>query len=76
MADFCHQCSMEMFGQDFHDLAGFVSYGHKGKVLCEGCGFTWVDHEGRCVSADCLRKHGAPATALEPDPGARSGERR
>lgn len=28
------------------------------EVLCEGCGPTFVDHEGRCVSPECIKKHG------------------
>lgn len=58
MADFCQQCSMDVFGQDFGDLAGLVAPGRCAKVLCEGCGITWVSHDGRCISEDCLEAHG------------------
>jgi hypothetical protein len=63
MADFCHQCSIELFGEDFKQLAGLgdgsklePDYGWP--ALCEGCGPTIVDDEGKCLYADCMRKHG------------------
>lgn len=61
MADFCMQCSIENFGEDCEDLAGFSSIEDTkqnifSKVLCEGCGWTLVDHKGRCV-ADCDLHH-------------------
>lgn len=64
MADFCKQCSIDMFGEDFGDLAGLSSKeeterGLFALVLCEGCGPAQVDHEGKCISVDCLKKHGA-----------------
>lgn len=64
MADFCSQCSIDTFGEDFRDLANLSSpeatAAHKYPVvICEGCGPTQVDHEGRCVVPDCLKKHGA-----------------
>jgi RNase P subunit RPR2 len=61
MAEFCKQCADELnFPPDFVGIstkrqteAGlFVS------VLCESCGPCQVDHEGRCVSEDCLKEHG------------------
>ena len=62
MADFCKQCSIDMFGDDFGDLAGLskASDTRKGlycTVICEGCGCIQVDHEGNCISKDCLKKH-------------------
>jgi len=62
MADFCKQCSMDIFGEDFGDLAKLCTkkeneQGLYAIVVCEGCGTTLVDNEGRCVSSDCLRKH-------------------
>ena len=63
MADFCKQCSIEMFGEDFGDLAGLTNKEeHTDKdlfmqVLCEGCGPTMVDHTGRCVTNWCLKEH-------------------
>jgi uncharacterized membrane protein YgcG len=58
MADFCRQCSIEEFGQDFGDLAGLVSPGSAGRVICEGCGITYVNHLGECVAENCLLAHG------------------
>ena len=62
MADFCKQCSEELFGKDFGDLAGITKPEDWDKglacvVLCEGCGSIQVDPEGRRISIDCLRKH-------------------
>ena len=62
MADFCMQCSEELFGKDFGDLAGITKpedwkKGLACVVLCEGCGPIQVDPEGRCISIDCLKKH-------------------
>ena len=77
MADFCKQCSEEIFGEDLGDMKGLgeerelppswrmrnaiptattPSFGWE--VLCEGCGFTLVDDEGKCIFAGCS-KHGA-----------------
>lgn len=67
MADFCRQCAEEMWPPDadpsaFKDLAGLVTEaefndGMGASALCEGCGPTVVDHEGRCLGP-CLRHHG------------------
>lgn len=62
MADFCKQCSIEMFDQDFEELAGITSHADwqedkAAVVICEGCGPIQVDPEGNCVSKDCLKKH-------------------
>lgn len=63
MADFCKQCSEYHFGEDFHDLAKITTEevwktGRANAVLCEGCGLIQVAPDGRCVSSDCLLKHG------------------
>jgi len=62
MADFCKQCSMELFEEDCGDLKGLGNgkmlmpdFGWS--VLCEGCGPTLVDVEGICIAAWCP-KHG------------------
>jgi len=60
MADFCKQCSIENFGEDFGDLAGMSTEETTKKklypvVLCEGCGPIQVDHTGKCVTNNCLR---------------------
>ena len=56
MADFCYDCTEELFGQKYainNDMSGLVSkeeyeqYGITVKVLCEGCGFIEVDHRGK-----------------------------
>ena len=51
MSNFCKDCSEYYFGEDFHDLAGIstpddTAKGLYASVVCEGCGFTQVDHEG------------------------------
>ena len=61
MADFCKQCSIFMFGSDTGDLEGIskpedTAKGLYATVICEGCGFIQVDHEGRCITEDCLEK--------------------
>lgn len=69
MADFCKACSVNMFGEDFKELANItqVAAWQEGKavtVLCEGCGPVQVDPDGNCVSTDCLEQgkpgHGLP----------------
>lgn len=60
MADFCKQCSIDNFGEDFGDLKlGPLEPGKYWVVLCEDCGPIQVNQEGECVSPDCLKKHGA-----------------
>ena len=54
MADFCHHCSIEMFGQDYGDLANLTTEkdteeGRFLKTLCEGCGLVLVNHRGVVV---------------------------
>jgi hypothetical protein len=54
MADFCKQCSIELFGEDFKDLAGLVTEKEAelnivAAGLCEGCGPTFVNRNGECV---------------------------
>ena len=61
MADFCQQCSQEMFGEDFKELANMgddtpLKPGWGYQVLCEGCGPTLVDNDGKCI-ADCDLHH-------------------
>jgi len=55
---------MELLGEDFGDLRGLSTPEDTGQekfmeVLCEGCGPTYVDHDGVCRSPDCTRRHGA-----------------
>lgn len=51
MADFCRQCSFELFGEDRKDLAGLgeVEEGYGWAVLCERCGPVMVDNEGKRI---------------------------
>ncbi len=63
MADFCKQCSEEMFNQDYGDLAGLgdgreLKPGYGWQALCEGCGPTYVDDSGRCINPHCIKGHG------------------
>jgi hypothetical protein len=57
MADFCKECSIEIFGEDFGDLAGqidpvLVDLGLGAVVLCEGCGFCLVDEVGKVIKKE------------------------
>ena len=63
MADFCMQCGLNIFGHECKDLAGLSTQEDTDKglypvVICEGCGPTQVDHTGKCISIDCIYKHG------------------
>jgi hypothetical protein len=63
MANFCQQCSLALFGEDFGDLSGLLTaaeamQGFGMQVLCEGCGPAWVDHLGCCHAPHCLHQHG------------------
>lgn len=65
MADFCAQCTDELFGPELpNDFVGMTTKEQTLNdrfitVLCEGCGLVQVDHEGVCVT-DCMRHHGPP----------------
>lgn len=68
MAEFCRACSIQLHGKDFDDLAGITSTKNESNgvaaiVICEGCGIIQVDHEGNCISTDCL-KMGQPGHGL------------
>ena len=62
MAQFCYQCTQDHFGDgnknDFQNLSkrGDTDKGLYVGVLCEGCGYTQVDHDGMCLHhrIDCL----------------------
>lgn len=49
MADFCKRCSIEIFGEDFGDLAGLCGTGETVTTICEGCGPGIFDHLGELV---------------------------
>ena len=58
MADFCRNCSLNMFDKDFQELADIsteadTESGIYAVVLCESCGPIQVDHRGVCVTSDC-----------------------
>ena len=57
MADFCKECSIEMWGSDTGDLAGLITkeevdQGMGVPVICEGCGVILVDHEGKRIDIE------------------------
>ncbi len=56
MADFCKQCSLIVWGEDYGDLANLCKAGEMASVLCEHCGPTWVDCNGRCIG-NCIEDH-------------------
>lgn len=58
MADFCKQCSLENFGEDYKDFQFTAPDGMVTAVLCEGCGPTYVDNDGVCVCDWCIEQHG------------------
>lgn len=63
MADFCRQCSIELFGEDFRELANITEVdkwkrGWAALVVCEECGPIQVDPDGNCISRDCAKYHG------------------
>ena len=66
MADFCKQCSIAVFGEDFGDMAnlGEPVFGDDTifVVLCEHCGPTHVKIDGTCVNPNCYEKHGDTRT--------------
>mgnify|MGYP003127626062 CR=1 FL=1 len=70
MADFCKQCSIDLFGEDCGDMKlGPLEPEHFWPVLCEGCGPTMVNEEGECVYANCDLKHGIqePVNEIQED---------
>jgi RNase P subunit RPR2 len=48
MAEFCEQCSRRLFGAP-SDFKGEARPGEVVQVLCESCGWIWVDHQGKRV---------------------------
>ena len=59
MSSFCRECSIDLFGEDGKDLAGFgpLEPGTGWRALCEDCGPIVVDNDGTCISVWC-EKHG------------------
>ena len=65
MADFCTQCTLDTFGKHGSDLSGLNTLEEQSKglypvVICEGCGIIQVNHNGDCISPNCLKHHGDP----------------
>jgi len=65
MADFCRQCSFNIWGDenltDFNNIQTEENTKNNliTHVLCEDCGPNCeVDHTGKCVSEFCLKQHG------------------
>lgn len=46
MADFCKECSINMFGQDFKELAFEGDPDEFRAALCESCGYIYVNRDG------------------------------
>ncbi len=56
MADFCHSCALDTFGECIGDLAGLSTAEDTAAqrfpvVICEGCGPIQVDHNGYRVTS-------------------------
>ena len=49
MAEFCQECSIRVWGNDFGDFAGICKEGIMVWVLCEGCGYIWIDENGKRI---------------------------
>lgn len=51
MADFCAECTAELFDEevdhDFIDITDKMEVGDRCQVLCEGCGFIEIDCTGK-----------------------------
>lgn len=63
MADFCKDCSIEIWGEDTGDLAGLsteemTKQGLYISALCEGCGPIIVDHTGKKIDTRITAKKG------------------
>ncbi len=57
MADFCKECSLEIFGEDLGDLADLiepviVDLGFGYLALCERCGWILVDDRGKKIKEE------------------------
>lgn len=54
MANFCSQCSVLVFGEDYEDMKNLCTLDQNKNnlyscVLCEHCGSTLVNHLGECI---------------------------
>lgn len=59
MADFCRQCTKEVWGEDDSDFVLETSNANEqtAYVLCEGCGYILVNGAGTCIDPTC-KLHG------------------
>ena len=62
MAEFCLQCANDTWQINVSDFKGIAPSGGLARVLCEGCGYCVVDEKGKCLSADCFKRHNAPSS--------------
>ncbi len=56
MADYCAQCSEELFGKDFRDLA--LHHADERAVhiaICEGCEGNVFNKWGECIDQECTK---------------------
>jgi hypothetical protein len=58
MAEFCHQCALDVMGSLAFKIKELPSPGYYRLINCEGCGLCQIDYAGRCVSKDCKAFHG------------------
>lgn len=62
MANFCRQCSLDMFDKDYKELANITTkeFWKQRKAcvaICEHCGPIQIDPDGNCVS-ECHKPEG------------------
>lgn len=60
MADFCEQCSDELFGGQYGSSDFYFTEpcenGEGYPVICEGCGYVLVDNNGVCLGGEGCEK--------------------
>ena len=69
MADFCKQCSEELFGEDFKELANLLPAEQYSDTIgaigiCEGCEGMVFDINGKCVDHSCSKHKGDHVCSL------------
>ena len=58
VADFCRQCTLDIWDEDESDFDGIGRDGGMTLVLCEGCGDVYVDFTGTCLGGlTCTEDH-------------------
>jgi hypothetical protein len=55
VADFCYDCARDHLGiePELNDMKNLVPEGEFAEVLCEGCGWIIVDHNGKRIDEEC-----------------------